>query len=192
MKKNNGFTLIEMILVIGSISLTLPLLFSIIFIILQQQVKINRLTEVKRQGDYILTVIIDTISNHAVSIHSDIPPSNLICTTPNEQPIDQAYFLDKYATYFRFCKSGSGSNCDNNNNYIASFSSILNNGSPATIPLNNNKVNITDFSLTCYKKSEFSSPIIGIRFTISYNTLSTRPEEKAQMTYQTKVKLRSY
>lgn len=194
MKKNKGFTLIEMILVIGSIGLTLPLLFSIIFTILQQQVKISRLTEVKKQGDYILNVITNTIRNYAVTIHSALPPnqSNLTCNFYPEQPISVAYFLDKYTTYFRFCKSSDGINCDDNNNYIASFSSILNNGSPLTIPLNNNKIKITDFTLTCYKKTQFASPVVGIKFTISYNTSSTRPEENAQMTYQTKVKLRIY
>ena len=193
MKKNKGFTLIEMIVVISTIALSLPILFSIVFTILQQQTKIYRLTEVKRQGDYVLNTMENLIKNYAASVHSSQPPSenNKICQWQNEQTIN-GYFLDKFGSYFRFCRSNTGSNCDADGNYIASFSSILNNGNSQTIPLNNDKVRISDFLLTCYQTNPYSPPVVGISFIIYYNTTSTRPEDKAQMTYQTKVKLRSY
>lgn len=192
MKKSKGFTLIEILVVIGTISLALPALFAIVYNILQQQAKIYRLTEVKRQGDFILNTMKNTIKNYAVSIHSltTTPPTsnNKICQWPSEQNFD-GYFLDKFGSYFRFCRSSNGINCNNGNNYIASFSSVL---SSNVTPLNNNKVKITDFFLTCYQTNPYSTPVISIRFTISYNTTSTRPEDKAQMTYQTKIKLRNY
>ena len=67
MKKfNKGFTLIETIVVIAVIGLTLPVLFATILTLMRQQIKIYRLSQVKREGDYIINLMENTIRNRAV------------------------------------------------------------------------------------------------------------------------------
>jgi len=184
-RQKKCFTLIEMIVVIATIGLVLPALFSIIFSILQQQVKIQRLSIVKREGDYVLNVIENTIRNYGESIHSATPPteSNKICQSSSLE--NASYFKDKFGNWFRFYL--------NTTNSISSESSVLNNGLPGSVSLNSSQTKITNFSIQCYRTSLYSPPVVNISFTIEYNTTSLRVEEKVTpLTYQTKVKLRSY
>jgi len=184
MRRKKSFTLIEMIVVIATIGLALPALFAIIFSILQQQVKIQRLSIVKREGDYVLNVMENTIRNYGESIHSATPPneSNKICQSSSLE--NASYFKDKFGNWFRFYLDTTNS--------ISSESSVLNNGSRGSVSLNSSKTKITNFSIQCYQTALYSPPVINISFTISYNTSSSRAEETASFNYQTKVKVRSY
>ena len=172
-----------MIVVIGVIGMALPVLFGIVFTILQQQTKIYRLSQVKREGDYALTVMKNIIINSVRSLHNSVPPTNenRVCVNNNTTAND-LYFQDKntLGTWSRFILI---------DNKIASQSSTP---PGVNVDLTTNKVRITSFNLSCTGKGPHSPPIINIHFTIQYNTLSTRPEETANLTYQTKVKLRSY
>jgi hypothetical protein len=179
-----------MLIIIGIISFVLPVFFNIFFSFLRQQSKIYALSQVKREGDYILNTITNTIRNYGISIHSTTPAdesNKIVCET--EKSILNNYFLDKYGSYFRFCKSSTGTTCDGTDNYIASYSSKLN---PNVIPLNTSKVKIANFSLSCLQSSIFSPPTIKISFVIEYNILSSRPENYASMNYQTQIKMKSY
>jgi len=193
-KLNKSFTLIEMIVVIATIGLVLPSIFAIIFSILQQQVKIQRLSLIKREGDYILNIMENVIRNYAESIHSAIPPteSNKICKSYSLETA--LYLKDKFGNWFRFCLSDQTGNCNASyKNYIASSSSILNNGNSGVITLNSSQTKITNFNIKCYQTSLYSPPVINVSFMIEYNTSSSRPEEKVTpLTYQTKIKLKSY
>ncbi|PIY70331.1 hypothetical protein COY89_01780, partial [Candidatus Roizmanbacteria bacterium CG_4_10_14_0_8_um_filter_36_36] len=73
MKKWLAFTLIETVVVIGVIGLVLPVLFTILFVILQQQSKLNRLQQVKKNGDFVLSILEKTIKNRANSIYENTP-----------------------------------------------------------------------------------------------------------------------
>lgn len=198
MMKKKGFTLIEILVVIGTIGISLPLLFNIFYTLAREQIKIHRLIEVKKQGDYVLNVIKTLIVNRAISIHNNIPPSPIDCSSIQNITANN-YFLDRQGTYFRLCRSSTGTTCDNSDSYIASSSSIADVG---TVALNNNKTLITDFSLTCFQNQSYSPPIVGIQFTICYKTIPTqtncnieslaRVEETAKLTYSTFIKLRSY
>jgi competence protein ComGC len=182
-RQKKCFTLIEMIVVIAAIGLVLPTLFAIIFSILQQKVKIERLSIVKREGDYVLNIIENTIRNYGESIHSETPnESNKICQSSSLE--NASYFKDKFGNWFRFYLDTTNS--------ISSESSVLNNGSRGSVSLNSSKTKITNFSIQCYQTALYSPPVINISFTISYNTSSSRAEETASLNYQTKVKLRSY
>jgi len=179
-----SFTLIEITVVIATVVLVLPALFTIVFSILQQQVKIQRLSIVKREGDYILSIIQNTIRNYAESIHSDIPTNdNKICESTTL--VNASYFKDKFGNWFRFYLDSNDS--------ISSQSSILNNGSQGLVLLNSPQTKISNFSIQCYQTALYSPPVVNIGFTIEYKTASLRSDEKAtSLTYQTKIKLRSY
>ena len=184
LKKNKAFTLIEVIVVIAVIGIVLPVLFSIIFSILQQQTKIQRLSLVKKEGDYILNVIENTLRNYAVKIYSENSFTTERCTTDNPTygPSNgiNFFFRDKYDRWFNFYQ---------NSNNISSNSANL--SSP--VDLNSSQTKITNFSIQCYKTALYSPPVVNVSFTIEYNTTSSRTEEKVTpLTYQTKIKLKSY
>lgn len=188
-KSSKSFTLIEMIITIGTIGLVLPALFVIIFSILQQQLKIQRLSIAKREGDYVLNIIENTIRNYAESVHSTIPANenNKICLSNNIESVN--YFKDKFGNWFRFCSSSDGQNCDNADNFIASSSSTLGNA----VSLNSNQTKITDLTIQCYRTTLYSPPVINVSFKIQYDTTFLRADEiTTPLNYQTKIKLRSY
>jgi prepilin-type N-terminal cleavage/methylation domain-containing protein len=185
MNSKKGFTFIEMLVVMVIISLALPALFSIVFGVLQQQTKILRLAEIKRQGDYALSSMTSTIRNYAISTHSGVPPtigggSNEVCSGVVLTPTPVAAFRDKYTTssYFQYGLSGTK---------IASTSSVAGTSGDLTSA----NVVITNFSISCTRPNAASLPIIGVGFTISYNAPQVRAEEVAELYYQTSVKLRN-
>jgi prepilin-type N-terminal cleavage/methylation domain-containing protein len=182
--KEKGFTFIEMVVVIAVIGLVLPVLFSIIFTIFRQQVRIYRLTEVKRQGDYVLNVIENSLRNDAVKIYSgsptDVPPTEICNAVTASQAI--GYFQDKNSEWFQ--------------PHLESFKVASSSSTTSDFDLTNNKVRVESLTMTCARTAEFSPPIVHINFSICYNNnnscTSARSEENVTLTYQTKVKLKSY
>ena len=182
MKKS--FTLIETIVVVAVIGLTLPVLIGTIFILVRQQTKIIRLSQVKREGDYIINLMENTIRNRAISIHSGIPTEgNIVCkdagSSSSGPPL---YFLDKNGQWF---------------GYLADSNSIASNSANPTINLTSSKILISNFSIDCSRKIIYSPASISLGFDICYDIgagvcTSTRPEEIASLHYQTRIKLRNY
>lgn len=180
MKK--AFTLIETIIVVAILGLVLPALFAIIFVILQEQSKIYRLSEVKRQGDYVLNVMENVIKNYAVQIYSDqaLTDANEKCASAasSYNSSTSFYFKDEFRNWLRFYPNGGR---------IASESAVL-----TSVDLTSAVVTVSSFSLTCNRSSLFSDPVISVSFTVSYNSSSTRPEDTASLKYQTNIKLRPH
>ncbi|MBI5123747.1 type II secretion system protein [Candidatus Roizmanbacteria bacterium] len=185
MKKS--FTLIETIVVIAVIGLTLPVLFAIILTLMKQQVKIYRLSQIKRGGDYVINLMENIIRDNAVTIHTSTPPSdvNIICKNVGTSAFGTSlYFLDKNKQWFGYLATS---------NSVASTSANL--ASP--INLTPNKTIVSNFSIYCSRNSIYSPAAILLSFDICYDTGSgvctgTRPEEVTSMHYQTRIKLRSY
>lgn len=177
-RSKKGFTLIEVIVVIAVIGMIIPAIFSVIVAILQQELKIYQLSEVKRQGDYALAIIESTIKTNAVSINDAGTGGNEVCADAGESG-NADYFRDEQGNWFRFTVS---------NSRIASGSSIVN----ATGEITKSNVVVTNFSLTCARPNGAAPAIINVQFTVSAGGSSTRQEERASITYRTKLKLRNY
>lgn len=179
-----GFTLIEMLVVVGVVALILPAVFSIVFAILRQQAKIYALQEIRRQGDLVLNTMRTALKNYAVTAHSTTPPqdANLVCVTSGSSSTGQIYFKDRFNNYFSYSVDSS--------EIIASSSSIPS----ATTNLTNSKVKIDPafFSIKCERINASSPPVVTIHYLVEYNSSSTRPEDTASFTYQTKIQLKSY
>ena len=193
-----AFTFIEIVVVIGVISVSLPILFTIIFAITNQTLKVQRLSEVKKQGDYAINVIENTIRGYAVKIYSEQELINEECnisgsTYPSPDPSDGSdfYIKDIAGKYFNFQLTDS--------NKIASESSDLINPI-SVVDLTSDKVLIENFEIQCNRNTTAYPPIISISFDICYKNPSsdppdcifTRTEEAASLNYQTKIKLRNY
>lgn len=184
-----GFTLIETIVVVAVIGLTLPVLITTIFILVRQQTKVFRLSQVKREGDYLINVMENTIKDRAITIHSAIPTDdNIVCDSPlNPHPSTaELYFIDKDKRWFGYLFDGVSS--------IASYSADLSNPS---INLASTKIIVNSFSISCARNTIYSPPSVSLDFDVCYNAgsgvcASIRPEEIASIHYQTRIKLRNY
>ncbi len=187
MKKLLGFTLIETIVVVAVIGLTLPVLIGAVFVMVRQQTKIIRLSQVKREGDYIINLMENTIRDKAVSIHSGQPDdTNIICKivgTPPSAP--SLYFFDRDKQWFGYIFDTSA---------IASKSADLDNlPNVLTYVLTSSKSKVSAFSIGCSRVTDFSAPVVTLSFDICYETCNmARPEDYAKLHYQTRIKLRNY
>lgn len=184
MSKKSGFTFIELIVVVAVIGIALPALFTIVFGVMRAQLKVLRLSEVKRQGDFALSTMSTNIKNYAISVHSAVTPApvNQICITPGISPTPAVYFRDKYNNSYWFGYSLQ-------NGRIASASA--NPAIPTPGYITSSKVTVTDLSIKCVRSGGYALPNISIGFTVSYAGTNTRTEETATLYYQTSVKLRN-
>jgi len=181
-----SFTLIETIVVIAVIGLILPVVFSIFFVLLQQQIKIYRLNTVKKEGDYLISIIENTLRNDTKSIHSAEPPndSNIKCSTESSAygSTSSLYFLNNNDQWFGYLLS---------NDAIAFVSASI-----TPVNLTSSKIKISNFSISCSRNYPYSPSSVSLSFTIEYcNDVAcaqTRPEETALLFYRTKIKLRNY
>lgn len=181
-----GFTLIELVVVVAVVALVVPAIFAIIFGILREQTKIQKLSTVKSEGDYILNIVANTIRNNALTIHSASPPTsaNEVCADASSANAGPIYFQDRLGGWFGFTSAS---------NTVSSASSAL--ASP--VALNSQQTIIQNFSVSCVRVNTYSAPVVALEFDICFVTSgascdSTRPEDTARLHYQTKIKLRNF
>ncbi len=161
-----GFTLIEMVVVIGILLLIAGAITSLFFVSLRSSTGTIILNDVKQNGDYTLSVMERMIRNART-----IKDIQTVCDNTNKNSITIVN-PDNQETTFS-CPSGSGQ--------IASQSAYLN--SPQT-PISN-------CSFSCY----FTPPnpaVVKISFTIGKSAGSaSRPEETVSLNYSTSVVVRN-
>ena len=192
-KKKAGYTLVEMMLVIALIALLMPAVFSILYVIMQQQVKIYELTETKRQGDYVMQLMKEKIMRDAISLRRDddglfsaIAVISNICNTSGSSFTSSTaqrgldfVFVQENGDQFQYVQSG------NSIFFRATGSSTIN------AALNNSRVNITNFQINCAVKSTYTDPVVSFSYTAQYNRAVPNPQlGTTQLQYQSKVKLR--
>lgn len=176
-KKKNGFTLLELILVLAILGIIVPAGFSMFIASMRAQLKVTLLQEVKRNGDTSLNVMESLIKSRTVSLQQ-LDGTSICNTAGTTYSAGDVYFVDPENERFRFHLVGDT---------IASDSSSI-----GSISLTSGKVAVTDFTLTCEKETSFTTPIINIGYTVSQVNVTTRSEEQATMDYLTKVRLRTY
>jgi type II secretory pathway pseudopilin PulG len=181
---NTGFTLFETIVVVAITAMLLPMLFSIIFMIMQQQLKAYSVTEVKRQGDTMLSFIKNTVSENAVGVSSNESPANEVCKSssigrypPSGSSIGtDFYFLDKKGGTFQFrTESANPSSLQYRIGTTQAWQT-----------LNSDKIVISNFALQCIRKADYSLPLVNVSFDVSYSS-SLIPT--VSLHYQTIIKL---
>ncbi|PIQ73739.1 hypothetical protein COV58_00860 [Candidatus Roizmanbacteria bacterium CG11_big_fil_rev_8_21_14_0_20_36_8] len=185
-----GFTLIEIIIVISVISILLPTIFATVYMIVQQQLRIYRITETKRQGDYVSTVMKELISREVIGFQDDagLP----LCFTSGSS----ATAVD--GSNFNFIASPVAPSTNNQLfGFIRTGSTIqLEIGTviaPAAITtdLTNTRVAVTNFIIACNKKSDSTLPLVAYEFDILFiDSTPTNSEGIVSLHYQSKVKIR--
>lgn len=176
-KKKNGFTLLELVLVLGIMGIIIPAGFSMFIASMRAQLKVSLLQEVKRNGDTSISVMRNLMTSRTVSLQQ-FDGTSICNTAGSSYSSGDVYFVDPENQRFRFYLDGDT---------IASDSSSI-----GSVPLTSTKVAVTDFTLTCEKSSSFTPPIINISYTVSQVNATSHAEEQATMDYLTKVRLRTY
>jgi len=185
MKKSRGFTLVEIIVVIGIIAITLPATFAIIFAIVRQQAKTFALKQVKREGDFVLNVMEAAIRNNAIGIFKDssLSSSSEVCDqarigdNPYTDNLGNFYFADRSGKWFRY--------------FLNNWSVTSQSAGVSPVNLSTSQVQVSNFSLSCYRTAAFSPPIISISFDVLYNSGQFR-EQFATLHYQTQIGMKNY
>ena len=193
-----SFTLIEVIVSLAVIGLIIPAIFSIVFVLMNQQAKIQRLKIIKQEGDYILNHISNQIKNNAIGVVDSLSAPEqdyyanptFSCGNVSSDTGQDFFIIDK------------GKNTDYNNwfKYVLDSNKISSQSSATTdVVLNSLNVKISKISLpplpfiSCKKDANNYSPaIISVNFRIEYTTTSTRVEDQAFFNYQGSFKLRTY
>ncbi len=192
-----GFTLIEMVVAIGVVALIIPVVFGVFYNLIFAQTKLFHLTQVKREGDFVLSFIKGTIQNNAQEIHNLNPCSNwsglssvnaacnITGSTFNSVSSGADFcFVDKSGNGFNFYLSNSG-------------------GSPITYAaqgassndLTSSKVVVSNFSISCARSATYAPALVTVNFNIGYSGVGigiTRPEDIATMLYQTTFQMKNY
>lgn len=200
MKKS--FTFIEMVVVISIMLLIIPALFSVIFTILREQVRVIKFAIVKREGDYLLNSMANLIKNEAISVHSFKPPSeeNLICNTVYNYSTTSAalYFKNKDGGWFGYNQDISNLASLSAQPIPTSFPGLTPSPSPAPFQyvLNSLNTKVRNFTIGCKTNYAYGFPLINISFDICYKTSlgycdTPKPEENVNLHYETKIKLRN-
>lgn len=178
-----------MVVVIGIMSIALPTLYAIFFLILQQQIRIVRLSEVKNQGQFVINTIESLVRKNTASIYSDSGYTTRVCavvvpavplSSETNPDTTSLYFKDKQGNSFYFDPGGSPEK-------IASKSA------GSSIDLTSTKVIVSNFVTSC-TVSGYSSPVVTVSFDICYNTDVISPScgtnsEKASLNFQTTIAL---
>ena len=182
MKNKLGFTLIEMIVVVGVIALALPAVFAIIFGVVREQAKVYAIKQAKREGDFALDAIQNTIKNYASGIYSDQALQKPVCNTSGSNYSNKLYFGSNIAAnaWFEY-------ELDSNNK-IASNSSVAS----AITNLTTQQVSISNLTISCNRTATFSPALVAVSFDVKYNTPSTFQENQATLHYSTQIKLTNY
>lgn len=183
MRKRSGFTLIEMLVVIGVVAIALPAIFAIIFAIIRQQARVYALKQIKREGDFVLNRMEDTIRNSATGIFTNSLLENEVCdisglgTNPYPSDGSEFFFEDKFGNWFQYRLDQST---------VASRSGVL-----PTANLTTPAVQVQNFSISCFREASYSPPTITISFNISYNGAQFQ-EQIANLHYQTQIQMKNY
>ena len=180
MDKKKGFTMIEMLIVIGLFIILLPTIFAILSTILRQQLRMYKIVEAKRQGDAAMAFMKEKILRDGVSITSNTGSQCFDASPPNNQYTTSdgrwfRIFNESGTSYYNFYQSAGGQ--------INYYESNLN----ITAALTANTVRVTNFQISCFRRSLNSPPMIQISYTVT----STDNTATISLPYKTKVRLLS-
>lgn len=164
-KKNQGFTLMEILIVVTSLGLLSVVGSNLLFNSMFGSSKSETLKETKQNGEYALKVMEETIKN-AFGYVSCFTNQSVTVKDKNSVQTTFSFQLDQ---------------SHDNIGRIASNSSFL----------TNDKVSVSNFSLSCEQTP--GVPLkVNISFSVSQAETTDRPERKAKYDFKSSVTMRNY
>lgn len=189
MPNSNGFTLIELMVVLMILITVGGILLSILISVLRSTVKTNSLNELRQIGTYTISQIskslrdsksFDGISADGVAYVPNCVSASPLAGTPSPTPSDYKYI--KFTAF------------DNTEIiYSCAATTIASNGASL---LNTQAVNLTSCSFTCSQNTILDPPTIGINFSLVKNTptgtiLHERTASASAVPFQTSITIRN-
>ena len=166
MVNKKGFTLVEMLVVIGVLAIIVVVGSTIFFNLLKGSTKTRTVNLIKQNGSYALTIMERMIRNGKIIQNSD----GQICESV--MPKIKIENPDGGETEF----SCEGDRISSNSASLISNQVKVANGS---------------CSFDCQRTSVFEPDVVTINFTLSQVQADVRPEEEASMVFKTTVVLRN-
>lgn len=172
-RTQRGFTMLELIIVLTILGILMPAGFAMFMANLRAQTKVLVLQEVKRNGDAALDTMESLIKVNGQRLEQ--ADGTAICDAGSTSYSGDIYFVDTAGERFMFHQDTAR---------IASESAT-------TAYLTSDVVDVSNFVLSCSRESQFTSPLVSIAFDIQQARTTTRAEETAALSYQTKIRLRN-
>lgn len=164
-----GFTLLEMLVVISIVSVIAVFGVGVLSTVLNGGSKTAIISEIKQNGNYVMENMSRYIRN-AISI-SSCPGNNTLSLVQPDNSVVSFSVLSEDGVNF--------------NNRIASNSSTLTNGD------RKNGVNVTNLTFTC--DPNLNPPVVTIDFTLTQGLgVGSGQQNQATETFHTSVSLRTY
>lgn len=175
-KDQNGYTIIELLTVVGILVIISGLIAGILYSTLRGSSKTKISTTVAQNGAYALSVISDSVmSAYTITAINGSPITD--CTA---SPSGKIISLKK--------SDGSTISFSCANNTIASGSASLIDTSQVKIDTSN----LSNCYFYCFQQNPYSIPIVGFGFTLTDKNTSPLLENKSSATFNTSVSLRNY
>ncbi len=201
-----GFTLIEVVAVVAIIGISLPIVFSILTTIVEQQGKVYRLTEAKQQGDFVSAYLKAYLRRNGEAIYGSYvdgvftggicDPEDGISTFATQSGKD-FYFQNRYRpnSFFRFYNERVTIETGELGQ-TREISQIMFDEDGSIHPLTTNNVKVENFSIECFRKNSYGGPFVKISYLIyftgnsdSFDINTAPPEELAVLNYRLVVQL---
>jgi len=166
--------MIEMLIVITLFIILLPTIMAILSTILRQQLRIYRMVEVKRQGDAALSFMKERILREGIAVRDNL--GNTQCDSPNE------LYAPASGVNFRILRSNGSEYYFRQSGTIVYYVAP-----PITTSLTANTVQVSNFQISCFRRTLNSPPMIQISYTVT----TTDNTSTISLPYKTKVRLLS-
>lgn len=168
MVKKKGFTLIEILVVIGVLAIVVIVGSTSFFNLLKSSTKTRTANLVKQNGDYALAIMERMIRNGKIIENTEVPPQE--------------------------CKSGMGKikilNPDGGETEFSCEGDTISSNSASLIS-SQVKVANGNCSFNCQRTGLFEPDVVTISFTLSQAQTDVRPEEAVSIVFKTTVVLRN-
>ncbi len=181
-KINKGFTLIEVLVVLGIMVFVSAIVSGIYFASLRTATKVNTLTVVRQNGDYAIAQIIKTV--RFASGFAGVSNNNITYTTDCTATGSNQY---------NFLRITTSTGIDTTYSCVGPGPAITETTAASTVSLiNTGTVVLSSCSFTCTQITVTAPPDIGLSFSLSSKTTSNLPENNATIPFQTSVSLRNF
>lgn len=172
MVNKKGFTLIEMLVVIGALAIIVVVGSTSFFSLLKGSTKTRVANLVKQNGDYALAIMERMIRNGKIVENTEVPPQEC------ELGMSKLKILNPDGGETEFECSESA---------ISSTSATT----AEQIPITSDQVKVNSCSFDCQRTRIFEPDVVTINFTLSQAQEDVRPEEAVSIVFKTTVVLRN-
>lgn len=176
--KHNGFTLVEIIVALVVLMVALPVINMVLFGLIRQQTSLNRLSEIKRQGDAALSAIKVKVSQEATGMYYDPGTGeNQVCISASPNPEMITHFKDSSGRAIQY-------SVDANDILQYTFNGSI------PVDITSSNIVVSNLSIQCIKRTAYVDPLVSVQFTVGYSGEPSAMDINPSLTYSTFIIIR--